>query len=68
MSLNYLIFQSYLLNLVFHLFDIIFPGLNLFFQLLDLIIQHKLELLQFLVLLFQVINSLFLKIPKNSKC
>lgn len=68
MSLNYLIFQSYLLNLVFHLFDIILPGLNLFLQLLDLIIQHKLELLQFLVLLFQVINSLFLKIPKNSKC
>lgn len=64
--LNYLIFQSYLLNLVFHLFDIILPGLNLFLQFLDLIIQHKLELLQFLVLLFQVINSLFLKIAKKN--
>lgn len=68
MSLNYLIFQSYLLNLVFHLFDIILPGFNLFLQLLDFIIQHKLELLQFLVLLFQVINSLFLESVKNSKC
>lgn len=68
MSMNYWVFQSYLLNLVFHLFDIILPGFNLFLQLFDLIIQHKLELLQFLVLLFQVINSLFLESAKNFKC
>ena len=52
--------HTYLLNLVFHCFDVIFTRFNLFFQLLDLVIKNKFELLQLLVFLFQIIYSPFL--------
>jgi len=51
---------AYLLNLVFHCLDIIFTWFYLFLQLLDLVIKHKLELFQLLILLLQIIYSLFL--------
>ena len=53
-----------LLDLFFHGLDVGFSGLNLFLQLFDLVIEYKLEFLQLLVLLFQVIDSLFLVLRK----
>mmetsp|Transcript_22834 Transcript_22834/g.63116 ORF Transcript_22834/g.63116 Transcript_22834/m.63116 type:complete len:201 (-) Transcript_22834:2691-3293(-) len=47
----------HLLDLVLHLKDLSFPGLNLLLELLDFVIQHKLELLQLLVLLLEVIDA-----------
>ena len=50
----------YLSDLLLHALDFVLPWLHLSAQLLDLVVQYKLELLQFLVLLLQVINTLFL--------
>ena len=50
----------YLSDLLLHAFDFILPWLHLSAQLLDLVVQYKLELLQLLVLLLQVINTLLL--------
>ena len=50
----------HLLNLLILLFDLGLSGFNDLLQLTDLVVQHKLELLQLLVLLLQVVDSLFL--------
>ena len=56
--------KTNLLDLFLHGLDVGFSGLNLFLQLFDLVIKYKLEFLQLLVLLFQVIDSLFLVLRK----
>lgn len=53
-------FTLHLADLFLHGLDFILLGLHLTAQLLDLVIQHKLELLQLLVLLLQVIDSFLL--------
>ena len=49
-----------LLYLFLHSLEFVFARFHLFPQLLDLVVQHKLELLQFLVLLLQIIDPLLL--------
>lgn len=52
---------SHLLYLLFHGFDVVLSRFYLFLQLLYFVIQHKLELFQFLIFLLQVIDPFFLK-------
>ena len=47
-------------DLFLHSLDLVLPWLHLSPQLLDLVVKNKLEFLQFLVFLLQVINSLLL--------
>lgn len=49
------------LDLFSHSFDVVFTRFNLFLQLFDFIIQNKFKLLKLLILLFQIVNSFFLK-------
>lgn len=51
---------AHLFDLFFHSLDLILSGLHLTTKLLDLVVQDKLEFLQLLVLLLQIINTLFL--------
>ena len=60
-SHTYALIRPHLSDLFLHAFDFILPRLHLPAKLLDLVIQHKLELLQLLVLLLQVIDTLLLQ-------
>jgi len=57
----------HLLYLLFHFFDVVFTRFDLFLQLFNFVIQNKLEFLQFLVLLLQIVNSFFLEKKKKNK-
>jgi len=48
------------------LFDVLLFRFNLLFQLLDLVVEYELELFQFLVFLFQIIDAPFLY--NNGQC
>ena len=53
--------RANLLYLFLHSLEFILARFHLFAKLLDLVVQHKLKLLQLLVLLLQVIDSLLLQ-------
>ena len=53
--------NEYLLDLFLHRLDVVLARLNLLLQLLDLVVENELELLQFLVLLLQVVDPLLLQ-------
>ena len=57
----------YLLDLLLHGFDVIFSRFDLLLQLLDFVVQHELELFEFLVFLLEIVNSLFLKKAKQNR-
>jgi len=57
----------HLLYLLFHFFDVVFTRFDLFLQLFNFVIQNKLEFLQFLVLLLQIVNSFFLEKKKKKQ-
>jgi len=56
---------NYLQNLLFHAFQFVLSWFNLFLEFLDLVVQHKLELLQLLILLLQLVDSSFLRLKEN---
>lgn len=51
---------SHLLNLFLHHLDLILSWFYLLLQLLYFVVEYKLEFLQFLVFLFQIIDALLL--------
>lgn len=53
---------SHLLNLFLHHLDLILSWFYLLLQLLDFVVEYKLEFLQFLVFLFQIIDALLLQV------
>lgn len=59
-------YLSDLLYLFFHSLEFILSRLHLFPQLLDLVVENKLELLQLLILLLQVIDPLLLYTAHHS--
>lgn len=50
----------YLSDLFLHSLDLVLPRFHLSPQLLDLVVKNKLELLQLLILLLQIVNTLLL--------
>lgn len=60
MSVCVKLYVPYLSDLFLHSLDLVLPRLHLSPQLLDLVVKNKLEFLQLLVLLLQIINTLLL--------
>lgn len=57
---------SHLFDLLFHSLDLIFPWLHLATKFLNFVVQDKLELLEFLILLLQIIDAFFLQSSINA--